>query len=67
MAGQRPRPEHVRTDAECATQVDALYRAHRDAVYAFLYNFCRNRQEAEDLLQDTFLKAHRALLGGECQ
>jgi len=34
-------------------------------VYSFLYTFCRDRQEAEDLLHDTFLKAHRALLGGE--
>jgi RNA polymerase sigma-70 factor (ECF subfamily) len=35
----------------------ALYTAHRDVVFAFLYNRTRDRHLAEDLTQETFARA----------
>ncbi|WP_045296000.1 MULTISPECIES: RNA polymerase sigma factor [Streptomyces] len=43
------------------TAFAALYVAHRDDVFKFLYNQSRNRQLAEDLTQDVFLRALRRL------
>jgi RNA polymerase sigma-70 factor (ECF subfamily) len=40
-----------------------LYDQHRDAVYNLIVYLTGNRMEAEDLLQNTFLKAYRALAG----
>jgi len=34
---------------------------HADALYQFALRLCHNEQDAEDLVQDTFLKAYRAL------
>jgi RNA polymerase sigma-70 factor (ECF subfamily) len=33
---------------------------HQEAVYRYLLRFTRNPQDAQDLFQDTFLRAHRA-------
>jgi RNA polymerase sigma-70 factor (ECF subfamily) len=33
---------------------------HEEAVYRYLLRFTRNSQDAQDLFQDTFLRAHRA-------
>lgn len=33
---------------------------HQEAVYRYLLRFTRNAQDAQDLFQDTFLRAHRA-------
>jgi RNA polymerase sigma-70 factor (ECF subfamily) len=43
--------------------IEDFYRAHANAVYAFLVSLCRDRIWAEDLMQDTFVKATRALGG----
>ena len=39
--------------------IERFYRAHADAVYAFLLSLCRDPIWAEDLMQDTFVKAVR--------
>ncbi len=41
--------------------LDQLYVRHRDQVYTLCLNLCGNREEAEDLLQETFVCAYRAL------
>lgn len=43
--------------------IEDFYREHADAVYAFLVSLSRDRNLAEDLMQDTFVKATRALGG----
>ncbi len=40
---------------------DDLYRLHRDKVYTLCLNLCRNTEQAEDLLQETFVRAWRGL------
>ena len=40
---------------------DALVERHQTAVFNFLCRFTGNVHDAEDLTQDTFVKAHRAL------
>ncbi|MDF1597366.1 MAG: RNA polymerase sigma factor [Acidimicrobiia bacterium] len=45
------------------TTIEGFYRAHADAVYAFLISLCRDRTYAEDLMQETFVKATRSLGG----
>ncbi|MBK7874287.1 MAG: sigma-70 family RNA polymerase sigma factor [Planctomycetes bacterium] len=40
---------------------DALVRAHFAAVYAFLHRLVGNPEDAEDLAQETFVRAHRSL------
>lgn len=43
--------------------IERFYRAHADAVYAFLVSLCRDPTWAEDLMQDTFVKATRSMSG----
>ena len=43
--------------------IEGFYRAHTDAVYAFLVSLCRDPIWAEDLMQDTFVKATKSLSG----
>ena len=43
--------------------IERFYRAHADAVYAFLLSLCRDPIWAEDLMQDTFVKATRSIGG----
>lgn len=45
-------------DLKAYDQLTVLYR---DAVYSVVFRMVRNRQEAEDLTQDTFIKAFRSL------
>ena len=45
------------------SNIEDFYRAHAEAVYAFLVSLCRDRVWAEDLMQDTFVKATRAMGG----
>ncbi len=44
-------------------RIEDFYRSHQRAVYAFLVALSRDRSWAEDLLQDTFVKASRSLAG----
>jgi RNA polymerase sigma-70 factor (ECF subfamily) len=39
---------------------EQLYRAHRDRVYTLCLSLCGDAEEAQDLLQDTFLRAYRS-------
>lgn len=43
-----------------AAAFDALYRRVSPTIYAYLLRLTRNRERAEDLLQVTFAKVHRA-------
>ncbi|MDX3831339.1 RNA polymerase sigma factor [Streptomyces europaeiscabiei] len=62
MAGGALESELVaRARAGDRTAFAALYTAHRDTVYAFLYNRTRDRNLAEDLTQDVFVRALRRL------
>jgi RNA polymerase sigma-70 factor (ECF subfamily) len=44
-----------------ARAFDVIIRTHQRRVYNFLYQFTRQRQDAEDLTQQTFLKAFHHL------
>ncbi|MFM9675824.1 RNA polymerase sigma factor [Streptomyces brasiliscabiei] len=62
MAGGALESELVaRARAGDRTAFAALYTAHRDTVYAFLYNRTRDRNLAEDLTQDVFVRALRRM------
>jgi len=41
--------------------LEALYRAHANAVYGLARRLCQSGAEAEDVMQDTFLEAARSL------
>ncbi|HLF42371.1 MAG TPA: RNA polymerase sigma factor [Acidimicrobiia bacterium] len=43
--------------------IEDFYRLHAGSVYSYLVSLCRDRSLAEDLMQDTFIKATRALGG----
>jgi RNA polymerase sigma-70 factor (ECF subfamily) len=43
--------------------LDQFYRDHAQAIYAFLVSQCRDLVWAEDLMQDTFVRATRSLGG----
>lgn len=47
---------------------DGLVRRHQERVYATVYNMTANHEDAADLTQETFIKAHNALRGfkGDC-
>jgi len=40
---------------------DLLVAAYQDRIYGLLYNMTSNREDAEDLVQEVFLKAYEAL------
>ena len=40
---------------------ERLVRAHQDRLYAFALALCRRPDEAEDVAQDAFIRAYRAL------
>jgi RNA polymerase sigma-70 factor, ECF subfamily len=44
-----------------ATQIAALYTAYQGRVFGLLYHITGNQAEAEDLTQETFLRAFQAL------
>ena len=59
MIGEQPfRGVPTTDDAQSSAErrVDRLYQLYRDPVYAFLVHFCRDPFDAEDLVQETFLK-----------
>jgi RNA polymerase sigma factor (sigma-70 family) len=43
--------------------VEELYRLHAPVVFGFLLGLTRDRHQAEDLMQETFVQATRALGG----
>jgi RNA polymerase sigma-70 factor (ECF subfamily) len=46
-----------------SNDIESFYRSHADSVYSYLVSLCRDRTLAEDLMQDTFIKATRAMGG----
>ena len=56
-------PEQLELDA-ARSQTEALYRQHGPAVLRICRAVLRDHGEAEDAMQQVFLSAHRALLGG---
>ncbi len=46
------------------TALELLYRRQAPGVYRFAYGLLRNRADAEDALQTTFLNAQRAFAKG---
>jgi RNA polymerase sigma-70 factor (ECF subfamily) len=56
-----PHPEPTRADrAERRVRFEEMVRQHLDALYAAALRLVRNRADAEDLLQETLLKAWRS-------
>lgn len=49
--------------------MEELYRNCSGTVYGFLYSLCKNRELAEDLCQETFLKAIESIdrYNGQCK
>jgi RNA polymerase sigma factor (sigma-70 family) len=43
------------------TTLEDIYRSHLDLVFRICSRYCRDREEAEDLVQDTFLLLDRKL------
>lgn len=46
---------------EDTIDVGALFKTHHDRIYRYVLHLVKNPAEAEDLTQDTFLRAHRRL------
>jgi RNA polymerase sigma-70 factor (ECF subfamily) len=42
-------------------RLEQLYQEHLDRIYRFVYSHVRNREAAEDLTSQIFLKAVRSL------
>jgi RNA polymerase sigma factor (sigma-70 family) len=59
----QPSPENGR-DSTVASRVEQLYRSHVALVRSVCRSLLRDRVEAEDAVQQTFLSAQRALMGG---
>ena len=55
-------PAPAKTSDE-STTFESLYRTHAKRIYSLAYRFAGNAAEAEELLQDIFLQAHRKLSG----
>lgn len=61
MSNGVPHPEPIRADrAERRARFEEMVRQHLDALYAAALRLERNRADAEDLLQETLLKAWRS-------
>jgi RNA polymerase sigma-70 factor, ECF subfamily len=73
MTGARPAPDSSGREAEAALvercrrgdlgAFEELYRAHAGRLYSLAVRMLGNHADAEDLLQDIFLSAHRKLDG----
>jgi len=48
------------TTGQSLAGFDALVNAHSAAIFAYLWRLLRDHADAEDCLQDTFLRAYRA-------
>lgn len=54
-------PVLTRTRDDNTTAFEALYRTHAKRLYSLAYRFVGNPADAEELLQEIFLQAHRRL------
>jgi RNA polymerase sigma-70 factor (ECF subfamily) len=50
-----------RAQAEDINAYDQLIRRYQERIYATVYHMTSNHEDANDLVQDTFIKAYRAL------
>ena len=50
-----------RAKAGCRDSFEQLVRLHENHIFNFIRQLTRNRQDAEDLTQETFIKAYRSL------
>ncbi len=56
--------QHVDTEKEQAEAAVLLYRLHASRIFAFIYRQVASQQDAEDILLEVFLAAHKAHLVG---
>jgi RNA polymerase sigma-70 factor (ECF subfamily) len=62
--GQPDVPDNVlvaRAQAQDLAAYEELVRRYQGKIYSLLYNMTGHREDAEDLLQDVFIKAHASL------
>lgn len=63
--GDQPEPSSEqlaeRSQAGCPESFEQLLLRYENPVFNFLHQLARNRQDAEDLTQETFLRAYRSL------
>lgn len=52
---------------EPAAGFERLVREHQHRIFAFALNLCGNPADAEEIAQDAFIRAHRALAGYDDQ
>ncbi len=65
----QPSPASLPEDAELVRRAqnndlaayDELIRRYQERIYGTVYNMTSNHEDANDLVQETFIKAHRAL------
>ncbi len=53
----------MEVQATADTSFEAFVRPHLDYLYSFAHKLCGNETEAEDIVQDTLLRAYKALPG----
>ncbi len=69
LRGASTAPWATQAEAELVTRArrgdtaafEDLYRSHRDRVYTLCLSLCGDAEEAQDLLQETFVRAYRSL------
>lgn len=64
-SASRPDPEDLelvrRAQREDVKAYDELIRRYQERIYATVYHMTSNHEDANDLVQETFIKAYRAL------
>ncbi len=60
---RQPSARSVPAEGDGAVVFDRLYRDHVDRIYRFAQRLCGQVEDAQDLVQDTFLNAYRGLEG----
>jgi len=55
----RDRGGAEQSPAAAEARFASLVREHHEQLFGFIYRFTRNRQDADDLTQDTFVKAFK--------
>jgi RNA polymerase sigma-70 factor (ECF subfamily) len=60
-ADSLPKSANPPSDAKRAERFDALAMRHKDAIYRQLVRMCGNKDDAEDVLVESLVKAYRAL------
>src|SRR5256712_5729724 len=62
-ATDAPEDQHLvkRAQGGDLSAYDELVRRHQERIYATIYHMTSNHEDANDLAQDTFIKAHSAL------